>query len=49
MVSTRLLISKSSSPFANPLTIVSGAQITIGFTITFMFQSITIVIIIILE
>ena len=39
MVSTRSLISKSSSPFTNPLGIIPGAIITIGITVTFMFHS----------
>ena len=38
MVSTRSLISKSCSPFTNPLEIVSSAQITIGITIIFRFS-----------
>ena len=36
MVSTRPLISKSSSLFKNPLVIVPRAPITIGITVTFM-------------
>ena len=39
MVSTRPLISKSSSPCTNPLLTVPGALITIGITVTFMFLS----------
>ena len=39
MVSTRPVISKSSSPFNNPLVIVPKAQITIGIIVTFMFHS----------
>ena len=39
MVSTRFLISKSSSPFTNPLGIVSTAPTTICITVTFMFHS----------
>ena len=38
-VSTRTLISKSSSPFINPLVIVPKAPITIGIIVTFMFLS----------
>ena len=38
MVSTRPLISKSSSPFINPLVTVPGAPITNGITIIFMFH-----------
>ena len=37
-VSTQLLVSKSSSPFTNPLVIVPRAPITIGITVTFMFN-----------
>ena len=37
VVSIRLLISKSSSPFTNPLVTVSSAPITTGITVTFMF------------
>ena len=37
MVSTRPIISKSSSPFMNPLVTVPRAPITIGITVTFMF------------
>ena len=33
------LISKSSSPFTNPLGIVQSATTTIGLTVTFMFHS----------
>ena len=36
MVSTRLLISKSSSPFINPLVTVPSVLITIGITATSM-------------
>ena len=39
MVSTRPLISKSSSPRTNPLVIVPRALITIGIIVTFMFHS----------
>ena len=39
MVSTRLITSKSSSPFSNPLVTVSNAPITIGIIVTFMFHS----------
>ena len=39
MVSTRPLISKSSSPFIHPLVIVPRAPITIGITVTYMFHS----------
>ena len=39
MVSTRPLISKSSSPFINPLVTVPKAPITIGINIIFMFHS----------
>ena len=39
MVSTRLLISKSSSPCTNHLVIVPNAPITVGTTITFIFHS----------
>ena len=42
MVSTRPLISKSSSPFTNPLVTVPRVPITIGITVTFMFQSFSI-------
>ena len=38
MVSTRPLISKSSSPCTNPLVTVPSAPITIGITVTFMFH-----------
>ena len=37
MGSTRLLISKSSSPRTDPLVTVPSEPITIGFTITFKF------------
>ena len=37
MVSTCLLISKSSSPFTSPLVTVPSALVTFGLTITFMF------------
>ena len=37
LVSTRPLISKSSSPFINPLVTVPRAPIRIGITVTFMF------------
>ena len=40
MVSTRPLISRSSSPFINPLVTVLSASITIGINVTFMFHSI---------
>ena len=36
MVFTRVLISKSSSPFTNPLVTVLSAPITTGNTVTFM-------------
>ena len=39
MISTRPLISKSSSPFKNPLASVPRAPITIGINVTFMFHS----------
>ena len=39
IVSTRPLISNSSSPFTNHLVSVPRAPITIGITITFMFYS----------
>ena len=39
MVSTRPLISKSSSPFTNSSEIVLRAPITVGITITFTFNS----------
>ena len=39
MVSTRSPISKSSSPFSNPLVTVPNAPITIGIIVTFMFHS----------
>ena len=39
IVSTRPLISKSSSSCTNPLVTVSGAPSTIGITVTFMIQS----------
>ena len=39
MVSTRPVISKSSSPFNNPLITVPKAPITIGIIVTFMFHS----------
>ena len=39
MVSTRPVISKSSSPCTNPLVTVPRAPITIGIIITFMFHS----------
>ena len=38
MISTRSLISKSSSPFNNPLVTVPRAPITIGINVTFMFH-----------
>ena len=38
MVSTRPLISKSSSPCTNPLVTVPRASITIGITVTLMFH-----------
>ena len=38
MVSTRSPTSKSSKPFNNPLVIVPKVPITIGITVTFMFQ-----------
>ena len=39
IVSTRSLISKSSSPFTDPLMIVPRTSITICITVTFMFHS----------
>ena len=39
VVSTRLLTSKSSRPFNNPLVTVPNAPITIGTIVTFMFHS----------
>ena len=39
LVSTSPAISKSSSPCTNPLVTVQRAAITIGITVTFMFQS----------
>ena len=39
MVSTRLLTSKSSSPFSNPLVTVPNSPITIGIIVTCMFHS----------
>ena len=39
MVSTRSLISKSSSPYINPLVTVPRAPITIVINVTFIFQS----------
>ena len=39
MVSTHPPISKSSSPFNNPLITVAKAPITIGIIVTFMFHS----------
>ena len=39
MISIRVFISKSSSPYTNPLVTVPSAQITIGITVTFMFHS----------
>ena len=38
MVSTRPLISKSPSPFNNPLVTVPRVPVTIGITVTFMFH-----------
>ena len=38
IVSTCLLILKSSCPCTNPVVTVSSAPITIGFTVTFMFH-----------
>ena len=38
MVSTRLLISKSSSPYSNTSVAVPSVPITIGINVTFMFQ-----------
>ena len=42
MVSTHPLISKSSSPFNNPLVTVAKAPITIGIIVTSMFDSFSI-------
>ena len=39
MISTRPVISKSSSPFTNPSVTVPRAPITIGIIVTFMFHS----------
>ena len=39
IVSSRTLISKSSSPCTNPLVTVPSAVITIGITVNFMFHS----------
>ena len=39
MVSTFLQIFKSSSPFKKPLVIIPRAPVTIGITVTFMFNS----------
>ena len=39
MVFPRPLISKSSSPFINPLLIVPSSPVTIGVNVTFMFHS----------
>ena len=39
MVSTRLLISKSSCPCTNPLVTASRAPITVVITVTFMFHT----------
>ena len=39
MASTRLPISKSSSPFSNPLVTVPNAPMTIGIIVTCMFHS----------
>ena len=39
MVSTRVLISNSSSPFTNPLVTILSILITVGITITFIFHS----------
>ena len=39
MVSTRRLISKSSTPFNNPLVTVPTVPITIGINVTFIFHS----------
>ena len=39
MVSTHPFISKSSSPFTNPLVTVPSASVLIGITVTFMFHS----------
>ena len=47
MVSTRPLISKSSSPFINPLMAVPSVPITIGINVIFMFHSFIIISIII--
>ena len=42
MVSTHPLISKSTSPFNNPLVTVTQAPITIGIIVTYMFHSFSI-------
>ena len=39
IVSTRPVISKSSSPFTNPLVTVLRVPVTIGIIVTFMFHS----------
>ena len=39
MVSSHLLISKSSSPFINPLVTVPRAPVKIGINVSFMFHS----------
>ena len=48
MVSTHPPISKSSSPFSNPLVTVPNAPITMGIIFTCMFHSFFIIIIIII-
>ena len=49
MVLILLLISDSSSLFANPLETVPSTQITIGITVTFMFRMKVLVIPIVID